>query len=78
VRIVQRGPSLLLALDAHARHPEPFRAADLAPWLNARAPESQRACQQRRRIMRMARSSKQRPLLLADLERRYSEAVQAP
>src|SRR6266446_10490784 len=29
VRIVQEGPTLLLALDAHVTHPEPFTANDL-------------------------------------------------
>ena len=28
VRIVQAGPTLLLALDAHLAHPEPFTAAE--------------------------------------------------
>ena len=78
IRIVQRGPSLLLALDAHVRHPEPFAPEDLAPWHDARASASQRECQRRRGIMRHARSAKKRPLLLADLERRYRDAVLAP
>lgn len=77
VRIVQRGPSLLLVLDAHERHPEPFSPEDLAPWRDARAPASQRECQRRRGIMRRARSAKKRPLLLAELERRYQETVLA-
>lgn len=77
VRIVQRGPSLLLALDAHVRHPEPFAPADLVPWCDARASASQIECQRRRGIMRRARSAKKRPLLLADLERRYREAILA-
>jgi hypothetical protein len=77
VRIVHRGPSLLLVLDAHARHPTPFSAAELAPWADAQPPVSQRECQRRRRIMRKARSAKQRPLLLADLERRYRRAILA-
>lgn len=78
VRIVQRGPSLLLALDAHVRHPEPFAPEDLVTWRGARAPASQRDCQRRRGLMRRARSPKKRPLLLADLERRYRETAQAP
>ena len=78
VRIVHRGPSLLLVLDAHARHPEPFSAVELAPWRDARAPASQRECGRRRGLMRRARSAKKRPLLLADLERRYRAAIQAP
>ncbi len=75
VRIVQRGPSLLLVLDAHARHPERFSAEELAPWVNARPPASQQECHRRRGIMRRARSRKKRPLLLAELERRYREAT---
>lgn len=78
IRIVQRGPSLLLALDAHRRHPEPFASEELAPWRDAPAPASQRECQRRRGIMRRARSTQKRPLLLADLERRYRAAIQAP
>ena len=75
VRIVQRGPSLLLALDAHIRHPEPFAANDLAPWRDARPSASQRECQRRRGIMRRSRSAKKRPLLLANLEQRYRNAI---
>ena len=77
VRIVQRGPSLLMALDAHVRHPEAFAPNDLVPWRDARPSASQRDCQRRRGIMRRARSTKKRPLLLADLERRYRAAVLA-
>lgn len=77
VRIVHHGPSLLLVLDAHTRHPEPFCAEDLAPWVNAQPPASQRECQRRRRIMRMARSPRKRQLLLAGLERRYRHAILA-
>jgi hypothetical protein len=74
VRIVQRGPTLLLVLDAHARHPEPLRVEDLVPWVNAKMPDSQRTCLRRRQIMRRARSTKRRPLLLAELEQRYRKA----
>lgn len=77
VRIVQRGPSLLLALDAHVRHPESFIPEDLVPYRDARASASQRECRRRRGIMRRARSAKSRPILLADLERRYQEAILA-
>ena len=76
VRIVQRGPSLLLVLDAHVRHPEVFTADDLAPWHPADAPASQRECIRRRGIMSRARSAKKRPSLLADLERRFRNAIQ--
>lgn len=74
VRIVQEGPTLVLALDAHIAHPEPFTATDLLPYRTAREPPSQREAMDRRKIMRKARSSKKRPLLLADLERRYRES----
>lgn len=75
VRIVQRGPTLLLTLDAHARHPEPFGAEDLIPWCHAQAPKAQQQCMHRRRVMRMARSAKKRSRLLADLEQRYRLAT---
>jgi hypothetical protein len=71
VRIVQEGPTLLLALDAHAAHPEPFSQPDLLPYKHARPPSSQQQAIHRRRIMRKARSRKHRKVLLAELERRY-------
>lgn len=71
VRIVHEGPTLLPTLDAHLRHPAPFTAEDLIPSLHATAPPCQRDAESRRKIMRRARSRKQRPILLADLERRY-------
>lgn len=75
IRIVQRGPTLLPALDAHIQHPTPFTTADLAPWLGAEPPRSQQECLRRRTIMRRARSKKNRPALLQDLERRFRQAV---
>ena len=74
VRIVQEGPTLVHALDAHVAHPGPFTVDDLLPYRTAREPPSQREAMDRRRIMRKARSPKNRPLLLADLERRYRES----
>ena len=71
VRLVQEGPTLLLTLDAHLRHPEPFDAAHLIPNYDATSPPCQRDAESRRKIMRRARSRKQRPTLLAELERRY-------
>jgi hypothetical protein len=71
VRLVQEGPTLLLALDAHLAHPEPFTAAELWPYRHSPAPACQRQALHRRKIMRQARSKKQRPVLLAELERRY-------
>ena len=73
VRIVQEGPTQVHALDAHASHPEPFAAEDLLPYRAARPPSSQAEAMNRRKIMRKARSKKNRPVLLAELERRYRE-----
>jgi hypothetical protein len=74
IRIVQEGATLAPALDAHLAHPDPFTAADLQPYLGARKPPAQQDCIHRRKIMRKARSRKQRPLLLAELEERYQAA----
>ena len=74
VRIVQEGPTLLLALDAHLRHPEPFTEMDLLPYRYAPAPVGQRQAVERRKIMRKARSAKKRLLLLAQLEARYLDS----
>ena len=74
IRIVIEGPTLVHALDAHHAHPAPFAAEDLLPYHNSREPPCQREARNRRTIMRKARSKKKRPLLLADLERRYREA----
>jgi hypothetical protein len=74
VRIVQEGPTLVHALDAHLSHPEPFAAEDLLPYRAAREPLSQKQARARRKVMKKARSKKKRPILLADLERRYRES----
>ena len=74
VRIVQDGPTLVLALDAHLVHPGLFTAEELAPYRTVREPPCQREALNRRKVMRKARSKKQRPILLAELERRYREA----
>ncbi len=73
VRIVVEGPTLVHALDAHGAHPGPFTAAELLPYRAAREPPCQVEALKRRKIMRKARSKKQRSALLADLERRYQE-----
>jgi len=73
VRIVQEGPTLVHALDAHMAHPGLFTAEDLLPYRTAREPPCQREARTRRKVMRKARSKKKRPLLLAELERRYLE-----
>jgi hypothetical protein len=74
IRLVLEGATLLLALDAHAAHPGPFTVDDLLPYRTTREPPCQAVARQRRTIMRRARSRKNRPLLLAELERRYREA----
>jgi hypothetical protein len=58
VRIVQEGPTLLLALDAHVAHPEPFCAQDLLPYRHAQEPSDQLQAVHRRKVMRKARSQK--------------------
>jgi hypothetical protein len=77
VRIVQEGPTLVHALDAHVAHPAPFTVTDLLPYRTAREPPSQKQALDRRKVMRKARSPKNRPLLLADLERRYRESPES-
>ena len=74
VRIVWQGPTLRLALDAHMHHDGPFTVEDLEPYGRARVPESQQQAVERGKIMRQARSRKKRPVLLADLEKRYLNA----
>jgi hypothetical protein len=58
VGIVQEGPTLLLALDAHVAHPAPFTAEDLRPYQDASPPACQGEAIHRRKIMRKARSKK--------------------
>ncbi len=74
IRIVLEGPTLVHALDAHAAHPEPFTVDDLLPYREAGEPRCQTEALHRRKTMRKARSTKKRPILLADLERRYRES----
>ena len=71
VRIVREGATMMLALDAHAAHPEPFTVHDMLPYRSAREPECQRQAIHRHTVMRRARSKTKRPQLLAELERRY-------
>jgi len=77
VRIVQQGPTLLPALDAHARHPDPFDPAELRGYVHATIPDSQLQSERRRRVMRKARSRRARPALLATLEQRFRTAKPA-
>ena len=71
VRLVQHGPTLLLALDAHVHHDGPFTVDDLQPSGHSRVPASQQQAVKRGKSMRKARSRKKRHDLLADLEKRY-------
>jgi hypothetical protein len=71
IRIVLEGPTLVHALDAHVAHPESFTVEDLLPYRAAQEPKCQKEALNRRKIMRKARSKKNRPILLADLEKRY-------
>lgn len=74
IRIVLEGPTLVHALDAHVAHPQPFTVEDLLPYRTAKEPLCQTEALQRRKVMRKARSKKKRPILLAELERRYRES----
>jgi hypothetical protein len=58
VRIVQQGPTLLLALDAHETHPQPFTTDDLLPYRNAQPPHDQLEAMRRHKLMRKARTQK--------------------
>ena len=71
VRLVQQGPTLMLALDAPVHHPGPLTVDDLEPYRHSRVPASQQEAVERGKIMRQARSRTKRSVLLADLEKRY-------
>ncbi len=74
VRLVQQGATLMPALDAHKDREEPYQVEELLDYKDAKPPKQEQQAMQRRKIMRRARSKKQRPILLAELERRYLEA----
>jgi hypothetical protein len=76
VRLVHNGPVRIMALDAHLRHPHPFSAKELEPWRAAPPPPDILDCRHRAQIMRRARSSNRRPLLLNDLENRFAASIQ--
>ena len=61
VRIVQEGPTLMRALDAHQAHPGPFTAEELRPYQDATPPPCQEEAIHRRKLMRKARSKKNEP-----------------
>ena len=71
IRLVLEGATLVHALNAHESHPGPFTVGDLIPYRTAREPTCQTEARDRRKIMRKARSKTKRPILLAELERRY-------
>ena len=71
VRLVREGPTLLPALDAHRAHEGLFTAKELFPYSAHPEPADQKAAQHRHRVMRRARSGKQRAKLLQELEQRY-------
>jgi hypothetical protein len=75
VRIVQEGATMLLALDAHRHHPQPFTEEELRPYRDATAPESQKEAIRRRKVMPTARSTAKRGSLLRNLEERYAASV---
>lgn len=58
IRIVQKGPTLLLALDAHLLRMKPFTYLDLLPYVNVSVPKSQTESVERNRIMTKASSKK--------------------
>jgi hypothetical protein len=70
VRLVREGSTLLPALDAQGRHAGLFTIAELHPYRDCPVPVDQEQTRHRHRIMRRARSTKQRTRLLQDLERR--------
>jgi hypothetical protein len=74
VRMVQEGPTLIPALDAHQLHPQPFDASVLLPYQHTRPPSCQTDAMRRRRIMRRARSKSQRKKLLRELEEQYTDS----
>jgi hypothetical protein len=75
IRLVLEGATLLPALDAHAIHPGPFTVEELGPYRTAHEPTCQTEARHRRQIMRQARSKVKRPILLAELERRYRQSA---
>jgi hypothetical protein len=58
MRIVNEGPTLLLALDAHLSQDEPLTCSDLLPYIDAEIPKSQRESIERNRVMKKASSKK--------------------
>jgi hypothetical protein len=74
VRLVQQGATLMPVLDAHKGKEQPYQAEQLLDYREAQLPKQEQEALQRRKVMRRARSKKQRGDLLAELERRYRSA----
>ena len=74
VRLVQEGATLMPTLDAHKDRDEPYEVEELLDYKDAKPPKQELEAMHRRKVMRRARSKKQRPVLLAELERRYLDA----
>jgi hypothetical protein len=74
VRLVQEGATLMPVLDAHKGRETPYKAEELLGYRNAEPPKEEQEAMQRRKVMRQARSRTRRPVLLAELERRYLAA----
>jgi hypothetical protein len=74
VRLVQQGATLMVVLDAHQGREGPYKAEELLGYRHAQPPKQEQEALQRRQTMRQARSKKRRPVLLAELERRYLSA----
>jgi hypothetical protein len=74
VRLVQEGATLMPVLDAHKGREEPYKPEELLGFKDAKPPKQEEEAMHRRKVMRRARSKKQRPILLAELERRYRDA----
>ena len=74
VRLVQEGATLMPVLDAHKGREEPYRKEELLGYKDAEPPKREQEALQRRKVMRRARSKKQRGSLLAELEQRYLSA----
>lgn len=71
VRLVQEGGTLMAVLDAHKGKEEPYQVKELLGYKDAKPPKQEQEAMHRRKVMRRARSKKQRASLLAELERRY-------
>lgn len=70
MRIVREGATLVPTLDAHGTQAGQFTAAELVPYRNHPVPVDQKEARHRHQVMRRASSTKQRPKLLRELEKR--------